>query len=231
MTTSFIQFEELRLPIIVTKRKTSRRLILRYSPLRQCVSLTLPKSVSLKYGLNFVEQKREWIRLQLQKHSGNKGFVDGQIIPVLGENLTLKYVGGRGIISEASGALQVHGANEFMARRVRSWLQKKCKIEIMRMADIYAARLGVKLGKISLRDTSSRWGSCSHDGNLSFSWRLIFAPIEVLHYVVAHEVAHIREHNHSPAFWAYVAQICPNWKHSRDWLKKHGTSLYNYGNE
>lgn len=230
MNTYFIEFGELKLPIEVTKRRTARRLIVRYAPLRGCVSLTLPRHISIKRGIEFVEEKREWVRLQVQKHSNKKTFTHGQIIPVMGQDVRLEYVGGRGVISKIDDILQVHGAEEFMERRVKTWLQKKCRDEIINIAEVCAAKLGVRLGKISLRDTSSRWGSCSHDGNLSFSWRLIFAPHEVLHYVVAHEVAHIREHNHSQDFWDLVAVISPNWQNYRHWLKKNGQSLYLYGN-
>lgn len=175
-----------------------------------------------------MNEKREWILRQVRQYSDAAGFGDGQVIPVLGRDIRLAHVGGRGTASERDGILQVHGDKEFMSRRVRAWLIKKAKAEIITLAEIFAARIGVRTGNISLRDTISRWGSCSSSGNLSFSWRLVFAPYEVLEYIVAHEVAHIREHNHSPAFWRVVAQICPEYATYRDWLRKNGRLLYLY---
>jgi predicted metal-dependent hydrolase len=219
-----------QLPIVVKKHLTSKRVILRYKPLKNCVSLTLPRYVSVKQGLNFAQSKIEWLAQQITKFSNanDNFFVDGAIIPVLGENLTIKYIGGRGTISKDCNLLQVHGGVEFLERRVRAWLHNKCKAEIATYVEKFCQELGVKAGRITLRDTSSRWGSCSANGNLSFSWRLIFAPRNVLEYVVAHEVAHICEHNHSPAFWAVVSKICPNWKSERAWLKTHGKLLHKF---
>ena len=222
-----------QIPLVVKKHATARRLIIRYQPLKKCVSLTLPKRVKLAQGLAFVQSKHEWIASQIAKFSPNYGdvegyFADGGIIPILGENVIIKYVGGRGIANLADGILIIHGEQEFLQRRVRVWLRKKCANEINILTEKFRTQLGVKVQKITLRDTSSRWGSCSHNGNLSFSWRLIFAPKQVLEYVVAHEMAHLKEHNHSPAFWAVVAQICPDWKQHREWLKRNGRMLHRF---
>jgi predicted metal-dependent hydrolase len=91
-----------------------------------------------------------------------------------------------------------------------------------------AARIGRKLNRVSVRDTRSRWGSCSSTARLSFSYRLIFAPKEVMEYVVAHEVAHLRHMNHSPAFWNAVEFLCPQYDAAKDWLKLHGKDLYRF---
>jgi len=216
------------LEIVIKKHRTSRRMILRYQPKKNCISLTLPRSASIKHGLNFVAEKIEWIAHQIAKIFDKNVFADNKVFSILGEEITIKYVGGRGVDDYVDGTLKIHGAEEFLERRVRVWLHKKCKMEIENYAREFCKALGVKHGKITLRDTSSRWGSCSANGNLSFSWRLIFAPREVLEYVVAHEVSHIKEHNHSPAFWAVVREICPNWKKSRDWLKQHGKTLHKF---
>ncbi len=225
----FIDLGEIRLPILIKKHRTSRRLIVRYQPLQKSLSLTLPQAVSIKQGLHFINEKQQWILRQMEQYSAAGTFYDGQIIPILGQDVRLEHIGGRGFVSEGEGVLQAHGDIEFMARRVQKWLIQKARTEIILLTEIFTARLAVKAGNITLRDTSSRWGSCSHDGNLSFSWRLVFAPYEVLSYVVAHEVAHIREHNHSVKFWALVEQLHPEFKSAQIWLKKHGKSLYVYG--
>jgi predicted metal-dependent hydrolase len=92
-----------------------------------------------------------------------------------------------------------------------------------------AARLGVPFGRLTLRDTRSRWGSCSSTGALSFSWRLILAPAEVLDYLAAHEVAHLKEMNHSPAFWRVLRDLCPATDSAEAWLKRNGTGLHRFG--
>ena len=90
----------------------------------------------------------------------------------------------------------------------------------------HSATLGVKAKSITMRDTTSRWGSCSSSGALNFSWRIIMAPPEVLDYLAAHEVAHLREMNHSDRFWALVAETCPNFEAHKAWLRTHGTGLH-----
>lgn len=228
LSTHFIDLGELRLPIKVKKHRTSRRLIVRYQPLQKSLSLTLPQATSLKQGLHFINEKREWILHQVMQYSNATSFSDGMIIPILGRNIKLEHVGGRGLISELDDVLQIHGNVEFLVRRVKNWLIQKLKSEIIALTQKFSAQIDVKIGTITLRDTSSRWGSCSHDGNLSFSWRLIFAPYEVMAYVVAHEVAHIREHNHSPDFWKLVGHLHPEFEASQNWLKNNGKSLYIY---
>jgi hypothetical protein len=88
-----------------------------------------------------------------------------------------------------------------------------------------AAALGVSFGRVQIRDQRTRWGSCSSRGTLSFNWRLALAPLEVLDYVVVHELCHLREPNHSVRFWRLVASRRPGWRRQRDWLTKHGPEL------
>lgn len=223
-----IEINNQQLPIIIKKHRTSRRMILRYQPKKNCISLTLPRYTSVKAGLIFVHEKAVWLTNQIASNLTKNVFADGSVFSILGEEINIKYVGGRGVDDIIDGTLKIHGAEEFLERRVRVFLHKKCKIEIENYAREFCTALNIKHEKISLRDTSSRWGSCSANGNLSFSWRLIFAPRAVLEYVVAHEVAHIVQHNHSPAFWAVVAHICPQWQKQRDWLKKYGKTLHKF---
>ncbi len=226
--TYFIDLGEFSLPIQIRKHRTSRRLIVRYQPLQKSLSLTLPQRTSVKQGLHFVNEKREWILQQVSQYSSASSFTNGETIPVFGKATLLEHVGGRGVETEKDGILQVHGDIEFMTRRVKKFLLEKLKTEIITLANKFSSDLSVKPGSITLRDTSSRWGSCSSEGNLSFSWRLVFAPYEIMAYVVAHEVAHIAEHNHSPAFWKLVEQLYPDFEAARHWLKKNGKLLYMY---
>lgn len=216
------------LPILIRKHATSRRITIRYQPLKSSLALTLPRYVSIKQGLRFVEEKQDWIVQQMQRQGGQIALVGGQEIPVLGHRLSLRHEPGRGVARIEGDRLIVPGEERFMGRRVRDFLVKETKGQITRLAQEKAAVLGKKIRRISLRDTGSHWGSCSHSGSLSFSWRLVFAPLSVLDYIVAHEVAHLVELNHSKAFWAVVARLCPDYKAQAAWLKAHGSELYRY---
>jgi hypothetical protein len=118
---------------------------------------------------------------------------------------------------------------EHLARRVRDWFRSEARARIGVLVRDKAAVLGQTPGRITVRDTKSRWGSCSHDGNLSFCWRLVMAPASVLDYVVAHEIAHLAEHNHGPEFWRLVGTLTADVGGGRAWLKRNGGRLHRIG--
>lgn len=216
-------------PIIIRKHPRSRRMVIRYQPIQRKIGLTLPRYISVKQGLHFVEEKRSWLTRQIAEHQSDVPLMDGQVIPVLGKDYTLCHVGGRGVVTMEENRIMIPGDNLFLKRRVLEWMKRELRKTIMQLANEKAECIGKRIGKISLRDTTSRWGSCNHNGNLSFSWRLLFAPFEVLDYVVSHEVAHIKHLDHSTAFWSAVESLCPDYQSYRDWLKTHGTTLYRFG--
>ncbi len=115
-----------------------------------------------------------------------------------------------------------------IAPRVAAWLREESRRACVAGVARHAAALGLRPGRISLRDPRSRWGSCTASGDLMFSWRLIMAPTAVLDYVVAHEVAHLAEMNHSPRFWAVVKRLCPDYLVARDWLRRNGATLHRH---
>ena len=114
-------------------------------------------------------------------------------------------------------------------RRVEDWIKKEARRRYGQMAVDLAAQIGERPAAVTLRDTKSRWGSCSKSRRISLSWRLAFAPAEVARYVIVHEVAHLKHFDHSPAFWATVAMLDPHWESSRDWLRAHGKTLHDVG--
>jgi predicted metal-dependent hydrolase len=128
-----------------------------------------------------------------------------------------------------NGAIIVTGTAEFLPRRLRDFLRTEAKRRILPLAAIHAEKLGVAIKAIRVKDTQSRWGSCAPDGTLAFSWRLVMAPDTVLDYVVAHEVAHLRELNHSPRFWAHVAALAPHRDEAEAWLREEGPALLRVG--
>ncbi len=125
--------------------------------------------------------------------------------------------------------VRVSGNAEHAPRRVVDFLKREARKILDERVSHYAAQLGTKPSRITVRDTASRWGSCSATRSLSFSWRLIFAPEFVLDYVVAHEVAHMKEMNHGPRFWKLVDLLGAEVARAQRWLSEHGTSLHRYG--
>src|SRR5262249_39572655 len=124
--------------------------------------------------------------------------------------------------------LCVAGDAAHVGRRVTDFLKREAKRDLAAASRHYADRLGVRLRRVSIRDQSSRWGSCSSTGMLSYSWRLILAPEFVLDYLAAHEVAHLVEMNHSPRFWRTVLGVCPDTRRAKVWLDAHGADLHRY---
>jgi predicted metal-dependent hydrolase len=125
----------------------------------------------------------------------------------------------------------VAGAMEHIERRVHDFLKREARRDLQKAAQEYADMLSVRVKRLSIRDQSSRWGSCTSAGSLSFSWRLILAPPMVLDYLAAHEVAHLVEMNHSPRFWRVVARVCPSVERAKRWLDTCGNDLHRYGIE
>lgn len=212
------------------KSHLAKRVIIRINK-RGVVELIIPKRVSLKKALDFLYKKEEWVLQKIgeSKRNSRTKFENGAKIPILGEMYTIIYSGNlRGVTKIDGENLVVSGLEDHIPRKIKQFLVKLAKTEITKAAIIEAAKIKVSFSKITVRDTTSRWGSCSHSKNLSFSWRLVLAPREVLEYVVAHEIAHICEMNHSKEFWDIVAKLFPNYKKARQWLKSHGELLHSY---
>jgi predicted metal-dependent hydrolase len=152
------------------------------------------------------------------------------VVPFLGVNHHIHHSLARGPapVWSADGAILVSGRMEHASRRLADFFKREAKDLLAARAMEYAARLGLRPSRVSVRDTRSRWGSCSQGGSLSFSWRLIFAPEFVRDYVVAHEVAHLKEMNHSVRFWAHVKSLSPDVDRAREWLRDHGRGLLRY---
>jgi predicted metal-dependent hydrolase len=127
--------------------------------------------------------------------------------------------------------LCVAGDSDHLDRRLHDYLKREARRDLQNAAETYAQALSVRVKRLSIRDQSSRWGSCTSAGSLSFSWRLILAPPFVLDYLAAHEVAHLVEMNHSPRFWRVVARICPSVERAKKWLDTCGNDLHRYGIE
>lgn len=216
-------------PVEVNLKRSARarRISLRVSGLDGRVTLTLPKGVSDREGIDFAREKAGWLRGHLDRRAPVVTVGPGAVLPIEGELREVRMGPGRGVRLEP-GAVTLAGAEETAARRLGAWLKALARDRLAEASDHYAARLGRDYGRLTLRDTRSRWGSCTADGGLMYSWRLILAPPEVLRYVAAHEVAHLAEMNHSQAFWDAVDRIHGPCKTQRRWLRENGAALHGY---
>ncbi len=217
-------------PMTVRRSLRARRIALRIDEKSDGVTLVLPRSVSVQEGVAFAQSKAVWVAARLGALPPKLGFVDGGEFPFRGETRRIRHrPGARGVVWTEGGDVCVAGEAGHLARRLTDWLKREARREIEVRVREKATRLGRVAGRIRVADTRSRWGSCSSTGTLSFSWRLILAPENVLDYVVAHEVAHLAEMNHSPRFWRKVAQLTGDVEGPRGWLKRHGTRLHRIG--
>ncbi|SLN27397.1 hypothetical protein ROA7450_01096 [Roseovarius albus] len=213
--------------ILLRKSAKARRISLRISGLDGRVTLTVPKGVSEREGLKFARQKESWIRDQLLTRPNTVDVRFDATIPIQGEHIRIKPSAGRRV-ELFDEILHVPGSDETVGSKVRAWLKARARDQLAAASDHYAAQLGLGYARISIRDTRSRWGSCSSAKGLMYSWRLYMAPPEVLNYVAAHEVAHLKEMNHSPAFWTEVDELYPGYETPRRWLRDYGSDLHLY---
>lgn len=223
------------LRVAVRRHPQARRLTLRVRAASRDVTLTAPPHVALATARDFVQRHREWVRVRLGRLPEVVRFEPGATIPLRGQPHRIVHApAARGTVwvgaeAGAGPALHVAGEAPHVARRVADHLKREARRDLAAAVQRHAHALGVEVGRITLRDTASRWGSCSAQGDLSFSWRLIMAPPMVLDYLAAHEVAHRLELNHSPAFWRAVERIFPARREAESWLRHHGASLHRYG--
>ncbi len=218
------------LPIAVRRSARARRLSLRLAPDGDGLVVVLPARATLADALAFAQKHGDWVRSRLAALPPRQPFAPGQMVPLLGAPHVLVHrpEARRGVWIE-NGGIHVSGHPDHLPRRVGDFLKAEARSRIAPRAQAMAARLDRKVARITVKDTRSRWGSCSSAGALAFSWRLVMAPEPVLDYVVAHEVAHLVEMNHSPRFWAQVARLVPDLDQPRAWLKRHGPGLHRYG--
>ena len=222
------------LRVAVRRHPNARRLTLRVRAAARDVTLTAPPHVSLAAASAFVQRHREWVRVRLVRLPEVVPFGNGAMLPLRGEaHLIIHRPGARGTVWREDGPdgplLCVAGDEPHLPRRLGDYLKREARGDLIAAVRRHSAALGVETGRITLRDTASRWGSCSSKGDLSFSWRLILAPPFVLDYLAAHEVAHRIEMNHGPRYWALVERVFPRRMEAEAWLRHHGAALHRYG--
>jgi hypothetical protein len=218
--------DEPELEIFLRQNRNSRRITLRISSLDGKITLTGPSYLDFREFKDFAESKKSWLKSKIKSFE-NPIFVSEEIeIPILG-------IATKILSSDVKNPKRIENIlyvskQQLVSTQVKKYLMEICKIHLDYMCTEFSERLGLKFHKITLRDTRSRWGSCSSDANLMFSWRLVMAPEDILAYVAAHEVAHLKHMNHSGDFWETVEYLFGPYNKERTWLKQNGSSLHRY---
>ncbi|MEZ0277614.1 M48 family metallopeptidase [Methyloceanibacter sp.] len=248
-----VKIRGLGIPMVLRRSARAHRFSLQVSEARRGAVLTMPLYSSFGDADEFLSRHLDWLKERVAGLSEPVPFSHGAIVPLRGYAHVVRFAGSvrrRGVvwIEEAEdtkaapawpgGArvssrrlprLHVTGEEEHAPRRLLDWLKRKAHHDLKTRVDTHAYRLGLEPQRLYVRDQTTRWGSCSTSGALSFSWRLVLAPPFVLDYLAAHEVAHLAHMNHGPRFWALVARTMPRHEEARNWLRKHGSSLHRYG--
>lgn len=207
----------------------ARRLILRLDERNREAVAVAPSKRKIGEAAEFARDRIDWIAEHLQALPEHVLLRDGAIFKLRGGDCRIDLNGEGRLPKLTEGTpqiLSVPGEIDTIGQRAERFLKKAAKADLSAAVIRYCDRLGVEARRVTVKDTRSRWGSCTSDGRLAFSWRLIMAPPEVLEYVAAHECAHLLEMNHSPAFWAHVETCRPAWKKERGWLRKNGRDLH-----
>jgi len=214
----------------VLRNRQARRIQTRIDAASGSVILVLPMRANEAQGLEFIRKHANWLLHRLSELPPRIQFSHGAIIPFRGVPHRIKHdlASGRRV-RLVDGIIEFGGKYDGLARRLTTWLRAEARSTIEPLAMEKADVIGHTPYAITIRDQKSRWGSCSSTGRLSFNWRLIMAPHNILDYVVAHEAAHLMQMNHSSQFWSIVGQLTENVGQARDWLKLHGSGLHRYG--
>jgi len=216
-------------PLRVRRHARARRLILRLDEKTGGAIVTIPARTAIRDGIDMARRKSAWIAAQLKRQATSVRFAPGISLPLRGEAHTVRHnPDGRGVIC-ANLDILVSGRPEHFARRLVDWLKAQARADITARTQAKAHHIDQCIARITVRDTRSRWGSCGAQGQLNFSWRLVLAPTFVLDYVVAHEVAHLRHHNHGADFWTLTDSLCERMGEAKAWLSTHGKDLHRYG--
>lgn len=225
----------------VRRHPAARRLTLRVSQTRRAVIVTVPMQCDLIEAGSFLHRNIDWVRERLGSIPEPVPFAPGAMLPFRGEPHEIEFTGIRrrglrvervdatGTTPGAYARLRVNGPMETAAKRLTDWLFAEARRDLDGRVVHHTRNLGLLAKRITVRDQSSRWGSCSTTGTLSFSWRLVLAPPLILDYVAAHEVSHLKEMNHGPRFWALVRRTMPQMEEARQWLQIYGMDLHRYG--
>lgn len=218
------------LPLAVRENARATRITLRIEPGGHALRLTVPTGLPHHEVDAFMARHHVWLMTRLAKLPRDATVAADAKVPVLGVDHRIELTGklrglAESVVVDGEAVLKISGAPEHVARKVSEHLKREARRMLDPLVRGHAATVNRKVRAIAYKDTKSRWGSCSSDGNLSFSWRIAMAPPFVIDYLAAHEVAHLVEMNHGPDFWALCHKLCPRTDEAKRWLKRHGSHL------
>lgn len=222
---------ERALPLTIRENGRATRITLRIDPGGRGLSLTVPLGLRKGEIEDFLDRHQGWLATRLSHFADENTLRDGGTLSLRGVDHRIEHTGSvRGItevVQTPDGpVLRVSGLEGHMGRRLAAYLKKEARKDLESLVAVHAAAIRSPVVSITMKDTRSRWGSCSWDGRLAFSWRIVMAPPLIIDYLAAHEVAHLKEMNHGPEFWALCRQLCPHTEEARKWLKQNGSQLH-----
>jgi predicted metal-dependent hydrolase len=214
-----------------TRARTARIIV---GP-RRPLEVIVPRGTSDRQVGEFLEEKRRWIERkvaaarEIAERQPRLGLIRPGVVWLECEAVPIEQRNGRRPIARMSdGRLVVAGPAAGAAAAIERWYRREARRRIETVVRREAERLGLEYKAIGIRDPRTRWGSCSRNANLSFSWRLAAAPLAVLEYVVVHELCHLREPSHQKPFWQLLGAVRPGWQEQARWLREHGQELHDY---
>jgi predicted metal-dependent hydrolase len=219
------------MPLTIKQHDRATRITLRIEPGGRALKMTVPKGLAAREVNAFLDRHQGWLLTKLAKFSTETNLRHGGEILFRGIKHRIEHTGSlRGlteaVVVDGRSVLRVSGLPEHVGRRIAAFFKKEARVDLERLSRMHAASIKAPIRSISMKDTRSRWGSCSSEGNLSFSWRIVMAPPSVVDYLAAHEVAHLKEMNHGPHFWALCKKLCPHMEEAKSWLKRQGSQLH-----
>jgi hypothetical protein len=213
--------------ISVGKSRIAKNYSIRISNNNGSAKLTIPRNGTYQKALKFAKSKENWIRKKLLNQLPEITPCYGSVLLYQGKKLIIRQSEIKNIYQDEN-EIFIPGPLDKISGKIKGYLKVKARDHLDFSSKKYSNLLGKSYKKITIRDTRSRWGSCTSDGNLMYSWRLIMAPPDVLNYVAAHEVAHLSHLNHSEEFWGTVEFLMPDFKKYKNWLKNNGQLLHRY---
>jgi len=222
-------------PLSFRRDGRARRMLLRVMPADGAVLLVLPRFATRRAAESFLTEHAGWVLARQAERLPKAAWVDGAILTFEGRPHRIRHrpeERGRGAVWIEQDTVNIGGRAEHLPRRLRDWLKKSAQERFTQEARRMAEEIGGNVARVTVRDTRSRWGSCTSQGHLSFSWRVVLAPDFVQRYLIAHEVAHLKHMNHGPAFWRLAAQLSGGEAAMREgklWLRRHGAALHQQG--
>jgi len=225
----YIPYRETEYKIFLKTNNLAKRLILKADPVTAQIILVKPQRTSKKKAIEFAIKNSKWIENEIKSFKPKIDFIAGSLIPILGEPCELTHIESKlNNVSKEGPKIIITCKKEDMPEKLRNWIKQEAKEIITNVAKTYSDKVSKKFRRLSIKEMNYRWGSCSKEGNLNFSWRIFMTPRRVFDYIIAHEVAHLVELNHSMRFWKTVDLLNNDRLFATKWLKENNEQLHRY---